>query len=714
MPKLPVSLDHLETAWLQRRYTVPAAMPGLNNELGSIQVEADIAAIKHPLFPPYSGGGEITGVTLLNGRNLSTITEKVEVRWRAYMIERRCSAIGFSLESKTYLLPNEPGCFVRVDIKNEQDYEKELKLNFLLSGRSINGGKDFAGWDAWEVPVIPTNATYVWNSENMTQSVMKTRFSSGVCFANEKKDLFSLQIVKPEAEFSKNGQYAEINKCLQPGEVFSVSLFFAFCDSVQKAEELAERWAEKANEALTEIKMYWENLWESAFTPKNKIFSGFLPVFKSENKKLERIYYNSVLTYLTCRRRRLHIRPETYYVVAWPRRCEGGTYLAWDLPYTSGILARLDPEVLKQSIINISEGATLNYQSTCYLNLKHGGWACCAQMQAITTACFNMLRWVGNDGWLNCNIQKEVHKKQERGYPIYQYTTVKEVLEEAVFAHRKFHIPGKLLVDYGSREAYLECITDYAHGTAGATAAQVWALSEYTSLTGVDYGTEIEKIIGEIKDNYVNGKGYFYCEYPDGTRHEAPNLYDLGLVLNTIGEKLPREMLSEIYEFVKKYLATPTWAHTIDPGNIDMLSSVRADHQWCGTFPCWPSQFILGTLRSEYYDNWLYQWIDGIEKTTLQGTFAQAYWAEDCYPSEVGGAATKVHDNIGQEVHWNQSSGIHYAEMILDGICGIHAGLDGTLSIKGGLDGMAAKCTVENISHRNKLYRLENGILSDV
>lgn len=109
MTKIPVSLDDLKTAWLQRRYTVQAAMPGLNNELGSIQIEADIAAIKHPLFPPYSGGGEVTGITLLNGRNLSVITENIQIRWRSYMVERKCSAAGFGLESRTFLLPDRPG-----------------------------------------------------------------------------------------------------------------------------------------------------------------------------------------------------------------------------------------------------------------------------------------------------------------------------------------------------------------------------------------------------------------------------------------------------------------------------------------------------------------------------------------------------------------------------------------------------------------------------
>ena len=66
-----LTLDDSATAWMPRRVTELAGMPGLNNDIGAIQVEADIAAIKHPVFPPYSGGNEITGVTLLNDRQLA-------------------------------------------------------------------------------------------------------------------------------------------------------------------------------------------------------------------------------------------------------------------------------------------------------------------------------------------------------------------------------------------------------------------------------------------------------------------------------------------------------------------------------------------------------------------------------------------------------------------------------------------------------------------
>ena len=115
---VPVSLDDLATAWLRRRITRPAAMPGLCNDLGALQIEADIAAIKHPVFPPYSGGNEITALTLLDGRSLAQATPHVEIRWRAFEVERRCDAGGWHLESRTSLLPEQPGAVVRIRVEN--------------------------------------------------------------------------------------------------------------------------------------------------------------------------------------------------------------------------------------------------------------------------------------------------------------------------------------------------------------------------------------------------------------------------------------------------------------------------------------------------------------------------------------------------------------------------------------------------------------------
>lgn len=77
-----------------------------------------------------------------------------------------------------------------------------------------------------------------------------------------------------------------------------------------------------------------------------------------------RLYYNGVLTILTCRRIYADCDTTPCYLTVWPRRGEGSVYLAWELNCTSGILARLDPKVLKELWLLLAQAPELAYQVT--------------------------------------------------------------------------------------------------------------------------------------------------------------------------------------------------------------------------------------------------------------------------------------------------------------------------------------------------------------
>jgi hypothetical protein len=89
---------------------------------------------------------------------------------------------------------------------------------------------------------------------------------------------------------------------------------------------------------------------------------------------------------------------------------------------------------------------------------------------------------------------------------------------------------------------------------------------------------------------------------------------------------------------------------------------------------------------------------------------AQAYWAEDVYPPE-SGAAAKCYDELAQGHHWAISSGAMFAEMVLDGICGISADLSGNVTLRPGLRPWVSECSISNISAHGRNYLLEGGRL---
>ena len=107
------------------------------------------------------------------------------------------------------------------------------------------------------------------------------------------------------------------------------------------------------------------------------------------------------------------------------------------------------------------------------------------------------------------------------------------------------------------------------------------------------------------------------------------------------------------------------------------------------------------------------EWIGGISKITAQGPFAQAYWAEDMTDPEAG-AAAKCMDELPQGNHWACSSGVHFAEMVLDGIAGVTASAEGFLSVNTRPFPLREGLIVSNIGHRKRLYILESGVLRGI
>jgi len=710
----PLSLDDLATAWLPRRMTQLAAMPGLNNDLGSVQVEADIAAIKHPIFPPYSGGNEITWLTILNGRQLAQQVEWVDIRWRAFEVERRCETDGWDLESRTSLLPNQPGVVVQVTVTNTFDHPRPLALGFLCSGRSVNTGKE--GY-CWSVPSIPTDVFSFTKSQHLQQTVTDPGIPDTRCLSNEAGNGHNVNSVFPCPDRWDRERVATWEVTLAPLESFTVTLLSTFHADRETALDIAKEWHGNPAAIFPAARARWENLWAAAFTPNNTLFSGHMPIVESPHRAMLKLYYNGVLTILTCRRIYEESVINPCYLTLWPRRGEGSAYLAWEINCTSGVLARLDPESLRKQWLLLAGAPWLDYQQTNYFTGEHFGWPCCAQPQSVMTGALNLLRWAGDRTWMETRLLRQgaVYSKWKDDTDARAVEPVeitgKEAFLQAVHAHREHHLPGKATVDFGDRAAYLECVSSYAHGTAGHTAIQAWALKNSDILFAQDNSKEILSLEQAVLDLYCPGAGYFDCEYPDASRRPAANLYDLGLVLCHLGEQIPREVVKEIVNFVRQDLLTPTWAHCLASTDLDVTSGLRCDHQWAGCFSGWPPQFVLGLMRSGERGEWIAEWLEGVAKVTDQGPFSQAYWAEDLYPPEAG-AAAKCHDELTQGNHWVIGSGALFAEMILDGICGLSADLEGHLTLKPGLPSWAKDVHITQITVHGKTYELRNGQLS--
>lgn len=661
----PLTLDDLATGWITRRVAQWDSNPGLNNTLGSIQIEADPVAFKHPCFPPYSAGNEVTGFTLLNGRNLATTAKTVDIRWRAFEVERRAiTPDGWELASRTCLLPDEPGVLVELTVRNTAGMARPLELALLLSGRARNTGAE--GYN-WLVPEIPTGMFSFRESEGLAYTVEPAAVPDGIRFINDLGNAFSVQCVWPAPAAWREGRTPVWRETLAAGESRRLCLLCTYHADRVEADTLAARWRGREAEAFAQSRARWETLWNAAFTPGNPVFSGALPVLASDSEPLRKLYYNGVLTLLTLRRVYPQALVKPAYITLWPRRGEGSVYLSWELPYTSGLLARLDPLVLKEMLLLAMSAPELQGQMTNYFNGKHWGWGCCVYPHALIAASLNLLRFHPDRSWLEAVVHRRPEGKPVDAAPDgegYRTLTAREAFLEMVTIHRRRHLPDSALVDFGSRHAYHEVLTTYAHGTAGHTAVQAWALQAAAEFLGEPVAEERRELIEAVLSLYRHGEGYFNCQHPDGKRFAEPNLYDVGLVLNHIGEALPAGVVDEIEAFVRRELVTPTWAHCLSPLALGVADGLRADHGWSGCFVAWPPQFVLGLLRAGRRPAWVAEWLAGMSRLTAQGPFGQGYWAEDMYPAEQG-AAAKVFDDHSGCLHWAIGSGCYFAEMAL-------------------------------------------------
>jgi hypothetical protein len=668
-----MKIDQLATAWLRRTLTEPAAMPGLTHATGSAQMHCDLCAVVHPVFPPYSGGNEITGVTFLHGRPLMTQTGSVEIRWRAYMVERRCQTKEWSFTSETRLVADKSAIVVRWKVKNKTSRPRPLNFSFLFSGRARNtGNEDYA----WSVPGVPTDVFNMRVLKGLGVGMFSSKWKGALGFSSTEEDACSLQQVVSTANVRVEGQRVALTETVAAEAEVSGELRLVFALSKKEADELMTRLQQSPEQTWESTRSYWMELWKEAFIPDNSTFSGHMPVFpRKAPRGLSRIYYMGVLSLLCLRRMYPHSKLKPAYLTLGTRRGEGSIFLAWDLPYVAEALAMLDPQALLEHWTALAQAPLFGSMAYNLFKDEHvAALPCVADPMARYTVPIALNQYAPRIPWQKVSIQFHGKLVKTLGITgvVYEKNAITysrsglEIFKEAALCHRKYKLRKQQLIDFGDRGNYLECITTYAHGTAGHTAMQAFALSKLPGFSkSKALQNEHADLVQAIQRLYRKGEGYFDCLYPNGKRVSAANLYDLGLVLQGVGTQLPVKMVDEIIEYVRSQLLTNTWARCLAADDPDMLSGTRADHQWAGCFPAWIPQFLLGLMRLGRYETWMSDYVERVSQVTQQGPFAQAYWADDVHPLEAGGAA-KCYDELPQGNHWVISSGVYWSVMALE------------------------------------------------
>ena len=657
------TVESLRSIVMRHRFFDLFNQPALTTYTGGVQVARDITAIRNIHFPPLSqgeinvaplgsNGSLVTGLLYLDGIYLAAKNETVDYRWQPDFIERKAIHDGLEFTSKTILPFDMTAVQVNLKIRNTTDNKIQKELKFAISG---GVSCSVSPWDEALAPGEFDNEFEVNES------------SGYVLYKSIHSTAFSVQGGWPKPD-SLDASWLIYKLDLEPGE----SKVITYTDVIDEGRDNALDTYQKINRSFEDVHKNVTERWNqeltAAFTPGNNTFSGYLPILKTDNEALLRLYHMTVFTALCFRRASEQSVYGTTYVTLAPRYWVTTTFM-WDISLSSSLLSLLDPDVLKKLMELWIEADIHGHFGTEYLTGKSIGASYSVNDFAMCRMARDYLRWTGDFEWLDTEIN---------GKRVFDY-----LITYATY-WKKMDRYGRGLADYGDATNLLEAVSNYSHEVAGMNAGNVFNMrfaAELMELKGrleeaSQCRSEAERLLENVKGLYENGEGVWSCTQPDGSRNVVRHCYDFCTILTTIPDDLSDQQKEEMIRFFKEELQTETWMRALSLRDHDVTFSIRPDHQWTGSYPAWPALALSALLNTQNTDDAV-NWMHGISRTTGQGPLGQAHFAEDVFPPEKDSGALKVTNDQLYINDWACVSALAFFEPIVEGFMGVKAGLLG-------------------------------------
>lgn len=452
----------------------------------------------------------------------------------------------------------------------------------------------------------------------------------------------------------------------------------------------------------------WEREWRAAFSQEGAGFSGHAPVVRAANPKLERLYYMGVMTLLQCKRTPHFGAPAEVYITGFPASLFTfpiNWAFPWDTKMIAGILALMDPAVLKRMVTawldaDLHQGCAIDFRTR-----QPVGFWYAVNDYALVHMVWQYLRYTGDAAFL---------EQEVRG---------RSVLDHLVDAARYYQrIAGDDgLADYGGAENLLECVSTYTHKVASFNAANVWNLRTVAGfLERAGRGDEASELraladamVPAVQELYVPGDGVWSCKQPDGSKVVVRHCLDFHSTLQCLREDLSQQQKDEMVAFFLRELKTETWMHALSPLDPDSASSSRTDHQDEGAYTTWPA-YAFEVLMQEGRAAEALAWLGapdrpGFADVTRQGPFGQAYAHGDEGSPRLAGAGAKAPMEMPHIEKPTLVSGGKYAQIVIEAACGLAPEAHGPLALEPRDVEVVGRLSVHNLWLRGANHRLDSG-----
>jgi hypothetical protein len=588
------SLEQLSGQW--QKASSLRSLPAMNNTQGAARVMSDLVSIENVSFPPLTMSGE-TGGVFVNGRQPALD----ETRWFPYQVLRRGAAEGIAIESSTRMMYSEQGFLFRLTLSNPGSSAQSVELKIKLSASTSL----HRSW-GWNIPRDGNQFSAAVRDEGRSLVLRDAQGALANCFSFARK---------PDRILVQGDSGIAIWRVdLKPHSSANLDYVLVLGARENEVRTLAGKWARDFQSAFEQVQRDWQARFEAMFTPNNKYFSGHLPLLVTDDEKLRRVYYMSVVSLLATYRTSFPLAPRVYVSNA-PEYNNIMVYF-WDTREWATVLALLDPAMLKEYLRQwLSKDIHQGYAEEFLTGSLQGPWYS-ANDFSVFLQLDTYLNVTGDHAFLSEKIGRK---------------TVLEHMEVLATYWKTLVRPGRMLADYGEAPNLLECVPTYIHEVPSFNAANVWMMRRVAAMLETEGNpqragelrSEAKTLLAAVLDLYEPGQGVWDSLHRDGKRVQMHHVFDFATVGATIAGDLSEQTRREMTGFVEKELLTDHWMRAQSLTDPAAGHSDRPDHGPMGAFSAWPAETIAVMNEFGEYDKAL-DFLHRIAEVTAEGPFSQS------------------------------------------------------------------------------------------
>ncbi len=594
------SADDLAGNWVS--FADVHAQPAVSSTRGACQVGTDMLSVEYLCFPPFSQGPQGSGVLTVDGQ----VLRAAEYRWYPYQVIRRCHTWDgtFEIQSSVRLGYAENIVLYRLSCRNlgTKAANIQLAVNPLGVIRQFN--------ETWQWapprPQNPADFKAEWTAPGLL-CTSDSQSPAVTAFAIVHHSLHQAAVKQNLADVTRD-------RSVPAGQSKTVDMVMAVGDDRDAVCRLAAHTAAEFEHAFRACKNEWQKIFNASFTPGNAVFSGHLPILRTNDAAVRRCYYSSIAS-LLCSLRTCFPGIKRAYVTGAPQDAVSLMYF-WDTFTWAEVYALLDPAIMRDMLV-----------AWLKLNIHN----CYAQ---------DMLSGKGVGPWYSFNdycvfslILKYVRLTGDHQFLLLRVgdRPVIDQLEQMAFWWKRLVKPHCPLADYGARWNLLECVPTYTHVVASLNAANVWMMRQTASLRqelgqhtrAITLEKQADQLARQVLKLYVRGRGYWYTMQPSGQKIPVRHCIDFFTVTMCMKEDLSPATQREMAQFVTHELLTSHWMRALSLADYAAPESNRPDHGPMGAYTAWPP-FTMAALGHLGHWNRAASFLRATAETARQGPFGQS------------------------------------------------------------------------------------------